>query len=241
MSDLTTFQSLANSTNKSSAGTASPYGMGGSMARFTLAKERLYTLGNGTLDVFNVVNSTDPAFVSRQNIGWEIETIFPYKENLFIGTQIGMQIFSIADEDNPKKVGQAGHLKACDPVVANDRWAFVTLLGGRNCGSTTNELQVFDISNIFNPQLVKKYPLTGPRGLSLDGNLLFICDDGLKVYDVQDVGNIKLLSHVAIDDSYDVIAFNKIAMVVGAKGITQYDYTNAASLKKLSFMPIENK
>ena len=58
--------------------------------------------------------------------------------------------------------------------------------------------------------------MTRPQGLSKDGNLLFICDgpDGLKVYDASHVQNLKHLKTIGGMETYDVIAYNKRAIVV---------------------------
>ena len=91
--------------------------------------------------------------------------------------------------------------------------------------------------------LVKSYKLKNPHGLSKDDNTLFICDgaDGLKVYDASDVNNLRLLTQVSGIDTRDVIAFDKIALVMAKDGIYQYDYSNTSSLKLLSMIRIKNQ
>ena len=44
----------------SPSSSSSPIGAGGSMARFTIMNERLYTVSTSDLDVFNISNSADP-------------------------------------------------------------------------------------------------------------------------------------------------------------------------------------
>jgi hypothetical protein len=65
-------------------------GIGGSMSRFTIVGDYLYVVDNTNLDVFSLVNPTQPAEASTVNIGWGIETIFPYGDKLFIGSSSGM-------------------------------------------------------------------------------------------------------------------------------------------------------
>ena len=48
---------------------SSPYGAGGSMARFTLINNTLYTVGSSDLNVFNISNLSDPAYITNKNIG----------------------------------------------------------------------------------------------------------------------------------------------------------------------------
>lgn len=69
------------------------YGTGGSMARFTLSNQHLYAVDESTLRVFDVKTPADPTFVKPIDLGWGIETIFPFQNKLFIGSNSGMHIY----------------------------------------------------------------------------------------------------------------------------------------------------
>ena len=162
----------------------SPYGVGGSMARFAIASDRLYTAGTSNLDVFNITNSESPVNVNRKNMGWNIETIYPFMNKLFIGSQTGMLIYDISNPDNPGQEGTFSHVRSCDPVIADNQYAYVTLRSGTTCQGFTNQLDILNLSSLSNPSILQSYSMTNPRGLSKDGNTLFICDGtaGLKIY-----------------------------------------------------------
>jgi hypothetical protein len=231
-----TYNSMVSSDSKSS-------GTGGSMARFTIVGDYLYTVGNSDLSALSIANSSDPVLAGTTPVGMSIETIYPFKGKLFIGSAAGMFIYSINDPSKPARESAFTHAKACDPVIADDNYAYVTLRTGNFCGGSSNVLDVIDISIITSPRLVKTYLLTNPHGLSKDGNLLFICDgtDGLKLYDAADVNNIKLLDHVKGLDSYDVIAWNNTLIVVSKTGLHQYDYSSKKTLRLLSTLQINKK
>jgi hypothetical protein len=213
-----------------------PYGVGGSMARFTIAKDRLYTVGLNDLTVFNIANSQKPVQTAHKEIGWNIETIYPFRDNLFIGSQAGMFIYNIINADLPVQTGQFSHVQSCDPVIADTKYAYVTLRSGTACQGFNNQLEILQLNNIFNPTLLKVYSLSNPHGLSKAGNMLFICDgaDGLKIYDATDVLNLKLMNHISGIETYDVIAYNSIALVVAKDGLYQYDYSNPSDIRLLS-------
>jgi hypothetical protein len=59
-------------------------GTGGSTARFTISNNALYIVDNNNLHVYDISNTTSPQQVSNNNLGWSIETIFPYKKHLFM-------------------------------------------------------------------------------------------------------------------------------------------------------------
>ncbi|OQP61485.1 hypothetical protein A3860_31655 [Niastella vici] len=203
-------------------------GTGGSMARFTLMNNYMYTVSNSELYAFDISVPQDPHLVKQANIGnWNIETIYPFKDKLFIGSTNGMYIYDVSTPGNPVQQAQFAHARSCDPVIADGNTAFVTLRSGTTCNGFTNQLDVIDVSNVLKPVLIKSYGMTNPHGLGKDGNKLFICDgkDGIKVYDAADVNNAKLIKRITGMESYDVIATNSRALVVAKDGLYQYDYS----------------
>ena len=219
----------------------SPVGQGGSMTRFALINNYLYTVSDYDLNVFNISNSISPAFMNKIQVNWNVETIYPFKNKLFIGSNNGMFIYDVQSSPaNPVKVGEFAHASSCDPVIADDTFAFVTLHSGTECQGYTNQLDVVKLNELTNAELVKTYGLTSPHGLSKDGNLLFICDgtDGLKVYDASDVMNLQLIKQINNLETYDVIASGNLALVVAVDGLYQYDYSNINDIHLLSKISI---
>lgn len=235
------FFALASSNKAASSPmAAAPAGMGGSMARFSVVNQRLYTVGTSELKVFNITDPGHPAYVTQKNVGWNIETIYPFKDRLFIGSNNGMYIYSISNPDQPALLSQFSHVRSCDPVIADDTHAYVTLRSGTACQGFTNQMEVLNISNLTQPSLVKTYPMTNPHGLSKDGNLLFLCDgrDGLKVFNAANPGNIQLMKTIGGLETYDVIAYNGVAIVVAKDGLYQFDYTDTDNIRQLSKLTI---
>ncbi|MCZ6693078.1 MAG: hypothetical protein O6939_04155, partial [Bacteroidetes bacterium] len=193
--------------------------------------------------VFDINNLAQPNEVNLVELGWGIETIFPYQDKLFIGSNIGMQIFDNSDPKNPSYVSNFDHALACDPVVAEDNYAFITLRSGNRCFGIDDQLDVVDISVLESPWLVKSYPMDHPHGLAIDNNILFLCEGefGLKIFDVSDKRALdrNLLSHLPNIPSYDVIATDSHLILVGDDGIYQFDYTDPTDLKLLSVISIQ--
>jgi hypothetical protein len=218
----------ASSAAKSAAGIA----ISGSLARFALQNNRMYAVNNNELKVFNTTSADAPKFVSTLALAdGDIETIFPYKNKLFIGGQAGMYIYEASNPDAPTKFSKFTHARSCDPVIADDKYAYVTLSGGSACGGFSNQLDVIDLSNIANPTLIKSYPLTSPKGLSIDGPVLLVCDgkDGLKIFNAANPNNVTLLQKVPGFEPTDVIALGGYAIAVAKDGIYLVNYSNPAS------------
>ena len=232
--------SSSNSANNS----GSPVGKGGSMARFTIVDKRLYTVSNSDINLFNITVPSNPVYNNKVNVGsWNVETIFPFKDKLFIGSQNGMFIYNISNPDNPALLGQFEHVQSCDPVIADDNYAYVTLRSGNACQGFTNQLEILQLNNFTDAKLVKTYSFTNPYGLSKDGNLLFICDgsDGLKIYNSSNVSNLQFIKQFTGLETYDVIAYNHIALVVAKDGLYQYDYSDLNNIHLVSKMGIIGK
>jgi hypothetical protein len=217
-------------------------GTGGSMARFTLFGDFLYAIDKASLHLFDVSNAANPEFTKQIPISWQIETLFPYKQMLFIGAQSGMYIYSLQNPANPEFISEFRHASACDPVVVEDDYAYVTLRGGNLCGAIESQLEVIDISVIESPELVKSYPMSEPYGLGIDNDVLFICDgkDGLKIYNASDPYTIdeNAIAHYQEIDAFDVIPLGNVMLVIGADGLYQYDYSSLDDIKQLSYIPI---
>lgn len=233
------FVSLANSSTQPGK---SSTGQGGSMARFTLMNNYLYAVSTSELSTFNISNPADPKFVDKTTIGNQfIETIYPFKNKLFIGSSLGMFIYDVSIPQRPVKEGQFTHVRSCDPVIADDTKAYVTLRSGTTCGGNINQLEVVDIKDVSKPYLIKTYPLTNPWGLGKEGNVLFICDgkDGVKVYDATDANDLKLIKKIDGMNTYDVIVANNRALVVAKDGLYQFDYSNVNNIRLLSKIGLE--
>ncbi|MBC6108884.1 LVIVD repeat-containing protein [Pedobacter fastidiosus] len=223
---------------------SSSSGQGGSMARFTLMSDYLYTVGVNDLSLFDVKTAANPLFVKSINLGWGVETIFPYENKLFIGTNTGMHIFSAIDAANPIRLSTYSHVFACDPVVVQGKYAYVTLRTGNNCRQASNQLEVVDIEDPTKPKQVSVFPMQNPHGLSVSGDNLFLCEGnfGIKSFNIADKNKVgdNLLQHLNNIKSFDVIAGPKSLIVTGEDGIYQFNYTDAKNLKQLSVIKVKN-
>jgi hypothetical protein len=224
-------------------------GKGGSMARFAISGDILYTVSSTTLQLFNIENAADPRHYPERDVqvGFDIETIFPMDTLLFIGSRNGMFVYDIAVPRFPVLLSQVNHFRSCDPVVAQGNYAFVTLnTNSFTCGFTPNNvLDIYDISDLSHPMLKKTMSLKGPTGLGVDGDKLFVCDKGLKVFNISDPLSIRQIDDLAeidevdVREAYDVIPLDGLLILVAREGLFQFDYTGSR-LKYVSKITIKN-
>lgn len=213
-------------------------GQGGSLARYTIVGRYLYTVDANTLRVFDLDASNGPQLISQQNIGFAIETIFPFNNYLFIGSNSALYIYSLNNPAQPQQLSETMHFNGCDPVVANDSIAFLTIHGGNACRSTLNELQVYDIHNIQQPIWLKSIQMTHPLGLALNNQYLYVCDQekGLYVLDVKEPENPILKNNITGEVFLDVIvdANTQTLIAMLSDGIALYDIADPILITKLS-------
>lgn len=212
-------------------------GTGGSLARFTIAGNYLYVVDGETLKAFDITDPQNPNLVSTTQVGWQIETIYPYNGNLFIGSASAMYIYSLNTPSHPQFEGMASHVRACDPVVAKDSFAFVTVRSTSNgspCGGNTNALMIYNISNLQYPNLITTVNLNNPYGLGIKDKYLYVCDAnaGLRVYDISQVGSTAVNNQarqIGVETGYtfkDVIPYNDILICMVDGGMVIYDISD---------------
>ena len=201
-------------------------GQGGSLARFKIVNEYLYAVDSHMINVFDISDLENPKDLEDVYAGFDIETIFNRGEHLFLGSMRGMYIYDISSPATPTFVSEFQHGTACDPVVVDGDYAYVTLRGGNGCGALESGLFIVDISNIQAPELTISYPMEEPYGLGIRDEKLFICDgsSGLKVYDKTNVEELTLLNHFKDIVTFDVIPLESHLIMVGNGILYQYEY-----------------
>lgn len=214
----------------------SSQGVNGSMARFSIYGKYLYTVEHNVMCVFDL--SGDKPVLATNDI-WlqrDVETLFNYEDKMFMGTPTGMLVYSLEDPIAPKYRSSINHVFGCDPVVVEDDRAYVTIHSGNTCGQNANELMVIDVSDVDQPNLLVTYGMKCPKGLGIDQGTLFLCDEGLKIYDAKDPMTLMAnqLVHYTGMDGYDVIPHKNTLMMIADDGLYQYDYSNLQAITPLS-------
>ncbi len=218
-------------------------GIGGSLARFTIVGDFMYTVDMQMLRTFDLTQPYDPVLKHELAVSGGVETIFPLDNWLLLGTQNGMLIYRIKADGTPEFTSMYRHVVSCDPVVANFQYAYVTLraAGCREAvAGAADLLEVISISDINNPVVVASYPMSEPYGLGLDGNTLFVCDgrQGVKIFDTTNPTNLRQIGQINGFTAFDVIPLNGLLLIIGPDNIYQYDYTDLTNIRKVSQMAI---
>lgn len=216
---------------------------GGSLASFVIQGNSLYTINNSQLVTYDISNPSETISKRLSSITneygstiWNLETIFPYGDHLFLGANDAMYIVDVSNPASPQYVSKYEHVYSCDPVVVQNDVAYVSLRQGTRCWHDINALEVIDISDLENPKLIASYNMESPYGLGIYENSLFLCDAGkLKVLNCADPYNISLVQEFDRSEIYalDVIPNNGTPLILGEGKLNQYAFENN-QLKLLS-------
>ncbi|MDB5191692.1 MAG: hypothetical protein JWQ96_1255 [Segetibacter sp.] len=206
-------------------------GAGGSMARFAIVGNYLYTVDHQKLRVYEITNAAEPVLKNTVNIGIEIETIYPFKDKLFIGSTTAVHILSISDPVKPEKLSTAISpqvMRRCDPVVAKDNVAYATLRTNGFCGGVQSILAVYDITDVTKPISKNSINVTEPYGLGYSGNVLYVCDkfQGLMLYNITQPYQPTFIKSLRDGSYIDVICYQNTMICWVADGVLLYDITN---------------
>lgn len=226
-------------TNTSSDGTLS-----GSYANILKVDSYMYVISDSELVTYSLEDPDNPKEISRQDLGFGVESLFHRNGILFIGSRSSLHIYEIGPEGIPTELSRTdytefGQFGPCDPVVANDTIAYVTLSAriASECDEINiNELRLYDIKDLSDPLLINTYPMSEPKGLGLKEQFLFVCErfDGLKVLDVSDPNRVEQIHHFEGFETLDVIPASELLMVVGPDRLYQFDYTDINNMELIS-------
>jgi hypothetical protein len=218
---------LAYSCTKEGADVAasSGTGKGGSLARFTIVGNYLYLADYSTITVFDISQPGNPINKGFVPVGFGVETIYPFKDKLFIGSIQGMYIYSLANPAQPALLGKALHVRSCDPVVANDTVAYVTLRGNTACGPAEDGLYVYNITDVTAPAQKALLRLSTPNGLGLKDSVVFIARgaNGLSAVNVKNTASPKEMYTLNKANYVDVIPVEDLLICYVTTGLIVYD------------------
>ena len=86
----------------------------------------------------------------------------------------------------------------------------------------------------YKAKLLKSYPMTYPAGVGLDKKTLFVCDDGIRIFDISNPLSMTAIKYLPKIDALDVIPQQGTLLVIGEHKLTQLDYRDINNIKTIS-------
>lgn len=215
----------------------------GKYETMVLTENFMYAVNNTDLITFDIRDRENPKEINRQEIGSEIENLFESSGTLFIGSSSRMHIYSIEKSGIPAEksettysnVGLSEDVQVCDPVIAKDNRAYVTLTNVAidvPCGTANvNELRMYDVQDLSTPSLMQRLDLISPMGISISDNYLFVANmNDVQVFDISSPAEMKFVTKYPTEGCYDVIAKNNKLFFVSKKHIKQYGFNDVRDI-----------
>ena len=210
----------------------------GTVNRITKNGDYVYVISNNNMMILNDTDGNFTIANKMHNIKDDMETIFPYDNNLFVGSRSSMTIYSLDSEIQPTRLYDFEHATSCDPVLPHNKVAYITLRTAdfSECPGNINALVVLDINNLSNPKEVDEIAMNSPYGMTVIGDRLYVGEglNGLKVFDVSLNDNPILQMHFTDIEAYDIIADptnSNIVFIAGPDGLMQFINGSADQLE----------
>lgn len=217
-------------------------GKGGSETRFALQDNFLYIARGNALTPVDLTTPSQP--ILKDAVGYDgyptFETVYAYQGFLYVGTSDGVLILnSSISPSTPHFVSFASRtIRGCDPVVVQNNFMFSTVRTGTVCNQFgQSALFIHDVSDKTYPKMAYNKTIDNPKGLGIDGNLLFVCqgDKGMAIYTWDETTQALNYLYQKIDlYAFDVITGNNILIVAAENGLYLYDYSDPNNIKRLS-------
>jgi hypothetical protein len=217
----------ADSNATANAGT----GIGGSMARYIIVGNYLYTVDDKSLSVFSLANPTQPVLKKVLPVGFEIETIYAISNTLLLGSTTVIHLIDITNPENPVKLSQAispAVVRRCDPVVAKDTFAYATLRSSGACGGGQSVLATFSIADVKQPFQLFTNVTNEPFGLGYADSTLYVCERvGLSIFSITNPAKPLFVRNINNTQWFlDVIANGDVLVCWVNDGIAFYNISN---------------
>ncbi len=195
-----------------------------------------------TYDITGDRVSLHADYHTPMSIGWNLETIYTVDDQIYLGSQNGMDIYRLESNDIIHQ-GSFWHATGCDPVLPTKaNVAYLTLRSGNECPGDENALLVLDISQPFSIGQIQQVEMQEPYGMSIIGDKLFVGEGayGLATFDISDPRSIRMVDYHDGLPAYDVIAhptIDGLILIASAEGLRQYQVDGAdwVALSSISF------
>ena len=214
----------------------------GTINRITKFEDHIYVVSNNNMIILkDDENGLSKEAIRLENIKEDMETIFPYQNNLFVGSKTSMSIFNISNNGHPIELYEFEHATSCDPVLPYNDVAYITLRTAdfSKCPGNINALLAIDISDLSKPVQIDEKQLASPYGMSVINDHLFVGngENGLSIFDVSDPHH-----PILIKTNKEIIAFDIITdpsdaeylFIAGSNGMNQYKIGDDLSLNLTS-------
>ncbi len=220
---------------------------GGNLARFTIIGNYLCVVNGGALKVYNIQDPANPVHIGDVGPGATILSLRTFKDSLLVigiltnaSSSYSLNLYSFKNTPSIQLTGSLTSSQAEDPFTYKNNDILTTSRNGPGPSYYVpySQLCVYDIKNLYRPDYTIHQNIYTPLDLSADGNNLFVCDSGLKVFDITDLSKIAMKKHFNIE-AQNVLSNSSNLTILGTTGLFQYRYASDTInlLSKINIVP----
>lgn len=205
--------------------------------RLAIRGEYLYSMGVTGFKTMELAGESVTELFSVPEI-YGMETMFVQGDYLFVGMQSGMLIYSIENPD-PVYLTTNYNLTACDQLVVNGKFMYVTYRVGTTCHpDSVNKLVALNLSDVSSPQNTAAIEMEWPVGLALFDKYLYVGEGakGLKKFDLSDPFIPQVDSFYVNIPCLDLMVQDSRLIISDGQSVYQYA-VEGESLTLLSYIP----
>jgi len=222
--------------------------------KFGQSGNHLFIISGKSIGAYDISNPQNPIFLGLTQLTYYPLSILCKGDTLFANFDYGVKIYDASNPANLNLLISSNVKFYSHPIVASGSYDFITLhtyideeyngYGPTYFLAGLNQLWAFNINNLSLTNPVDTLHMQYPQGLAISNNMLYVCDSGLRVFDVSNMPSI--ISKKVFRFNYNpsnVINYNSTNLVLAAdSGIYQYHYdldTTLSFLSKVKVNPIK--
>ena len=212
---------------------------GTAIDRFAIVGNNLYVAFNSSIKVYDIHNPSLPTNIGNVNMTAKTLSIQSLADSfIVVGTSLGEELYNIAKSNLLQNYMPIPDAVFYDPMVYKSNYLY-GLVGIPQNSYAPNAIIIYNQKIGPSGATSTKKNIYLPKDLAIDSNNnLFICDSGLKVFDVSISTNINLIKHFNVEAN-KIKAYNDNLVILGNTGLYQYQYINGSLnlLSKINIIP----
>lgn len=212
----------------------------GSVNRIAFYNNYVYLVSRSIMSIYQ--DQGEISLVNKYPGTWNMETIFPFEDKLYVGSQNAMHVYNISMPADPIEESWFWHEMSCDPVYpVDENTAYVTLRTGdfSECPGDINALIVVETRQNTGARSLQEIEMKSPFGMTMIDDRLFVAEGeyGFKIFDASNHRDLQLIKWLKDIPVYDIIAHPEdsgLILIAGPDGFSQYRISSELDLDHLS-------
>jgi hypothetical protein len=209
--------------------------------RFLLTGESMIATSVNSLTIIDVKNPLDPKSVREIYMGEFVNNLSTDGAHLIVGGDDRSLIFNIGDLARPIQVGTFNLSSSCNFAIPENMSFFTFVRHTRaECRNVKNKLSILTIKDPAKPTEAWSIQTDGLGGLNTAETKMVACDrvKGLSLFNLDNPNEVSYVQFSDMDACRDIWTKDKLIIVSGSKGITQFKLQSDGTATKIGELKV---